>query len=93
MKKQTLDFVRAYADVYGLMNAPFSEVLNIIDHDIMASMDWGEDSNMISPELFVDTFMSCYSSMKNWGLDNEIKESIQTEKIDFFEACREWDIL
>lgn len=92
MNKLQLDFVCAYADVYDLMNDPFSKVLDIIEHDIMSSLDWGEDSYMVSPEMFVEEFMRCYNTMKKYGHLDKVK-SFMKGGWSFFGSCYQFDIL
>ena len=41
---------------------------------------------------YIESFMEKYNTMKEYGLDNEVKFHTAVLGDSFFEACEEWDI-
>lgn len=84
MNRRELEFIVAYADVYDMMNRPFVEV-----YDELCEMF----DNMPCTQCdYIESFMEKYNTMKEYGLDNEVKFHTAVLGDSFFEACTEWDI-
>lgn len=90
MNKRDLEFMLAYADVYDMMNRPFTEVYD----ELTKFFDEGREATegAFNEEEYKNEFLEKYNSMKEYGLDNEVKFHTAVLGDDFFEACREWDI-
>lgn len=89
MNKRDLDFILAYAEVYAMMERPFSEVYKEITeffNDALESTD-GE----FSVEGYKDDFLMSYNAMKEYHLEDDIQREMLSGE-SFFSACREWDI-
>lgn len=84
MTKRDVEFIIAYADVYDMMARPFVEVYD----------ELCEVFNNIpcTPDVYIEKFMEKYNSMKEYGLDNEVKFYTAVLGYSLFEACEEWDI-
>lgn len=76
---KSINFLLAYADVYGLTKKPLVEVVELC-------------SDFLNSEEFMDKFLEKYASMKEYKLDYEVKESLKSCDYNFFHACEEWDI-
>lgn len=73
-----ISFLLAYADMYGLLNAPLIDVIELC-------------SDFLASEEFVNKFLEKYYSMEEYKLKYEVKESLKSCD-NFFQACEEWDI-
>lgn len=76
---KSINFLLAYADVYGLTKNPLVEVVELC-------------SDFLNSEEFMNEFLEKYDSMKEYKLDYEVKESLKSCDYNFFHACEEWDI-
>lgn len=82
--KLSLQFMSAYADVYGLTHLPVTTVINIINEELEYYAN--------SVELFMETFVELYQSMKENHLEAEVKDWMSHTDDDFFTACFEFDL-
>lgn len=78
MNKLTLNFLIAYADVHNLQDKPVADVIE-------------ETLDFLNSDEFMEDFLEHYYLMKHYHLDYEVKECISCG-MNFWEACREWDI-
>ena len=84
MDKRELEFIVAYADVYDMMDRPFDEVCDELC-ELFSDMPY-------APHEYMESFMERYNSMKENGLDYEVKYFTNVLGNSFFEACDEWDV-
>ena len=78
MNKLTLNFLVAYADVYNLQDQPAADVIE-------------KTLDFLNSDEFMEDFLEHYYLMKHFQLDYEVKRCILCG-MNFWEACREWDI-
>ena len=79
MKTRDLQFLLIYAEVYGLMNQPVTEVIKL-------AIDY------LNSDEMMDSFIESYHLMKDYHLEAEVKACIANGDT-FLDACREWDII
>lgn len=90
MNRRELEFIIAYADVYGMMARPFVEVYNELTKFFIEGREATEGA--FNEEEYKNEFLEKYNTMKEYKLDNEVKAYTCVLGGDFFEACAEWDI-
>lgn len=90
MNRRELEFIVAYADVYDMMNRPFAEVYNELTKFFNEGREATEGA--FNEEEYKNEFLEKYNTMKEYGLDNEVKFHTAVLGDSFFEACTEWDI-
>ena len=78
MNKLTLNFLVAYADVHNLQDQPVADVIE-------------ETLDFLNSDEFMEDFLEHYYLMKHYQLDHEVNGCISCG-MNFWEACREWDI-
>ena len=88
--KRDLNFICAYADVYGMKNRPFIEVYK----ELIKFFNEGREATegAFNEEEYKNEFLEKYNTMKEYKLDDEVKSYTCVPGGDFFEACAEWDI-
>lgn len=90
MTRKDIDFMLAYADVYGMMDRPVYEVWC----ELTKLYEEGREATegTFNWEEYKNEFLEKYHDMKEYKLDDEIKFYTIILGYDFFQACTEWDI-
>lgn len=89
----TTEFIYAYADVNDMLQESVFTVIDKIRGEFEENHEGDNEESFFNEEEYMTLYMEAYNSMKEFGLDWEIKRTMRTENMDFILACADWDLI